>query len=81
MILVVVTWGVVIWGVMNDMGCNNIGYRVCFCLFLFLGENPFMRMRSVYVTYVVYKYVTFRTLYVLNVLAAVQQGRQVNLMI
>ena len=37
------------------------------------GENPFMRMRSICVTYAVCKYVTFRTFNVLNVFAAVQR--------
>ena len=46
-----------------------------------IGKNPFMRMRHVWVTYAVGKYVTFRTFNVLNILAAVQWGRQVNLMI
>ena len=45
------------------------------------GENPFMRMRSVCITYAVCKCVTFSTVNALKVLAALQQWRQVNLII
>ena len=43
-----------------------------------------LRQKSIYayaLTYAVCKYVTFRTFTVINVLAPVQRGRQVNLMI
>ena len=44
-------------------------------------NKTFMRTRSVCVTYALCKYVTSRTFNVLKVFAAVQQMRQVNLII
>ena len=45
------------------------------------GDVLHMRMRSVCVTYAVYNYVTFRTFDVINLFAAVQRLRKVNLII
>ena len=49
--------------------------------FLTKGENPFMPMRSICVTYVACKYVTFSTFNALNIFAVSQRRRQVNLII
>ena len=45
------------------------------------GEHPFMRLHNRCVTYTDFIYVTFSTFNVLNVFMAVQQKRQVNLII
>ena len=45
------------------------------------GENPFMRMRNVSMTYAVCKFVNFSTFNALNLLTALQRWKQVDILI